>query len=204
MAKREKNTEKLILEAATKVFLEKGFDGARMQEIADKAAINKALVHYYFRSKEKLFDAIFQEAFVQFIPKVMDVMTSDSPLFEKIKAFVNTYISMLIKNPHLPIFILHELNRHPEQMVNRIQSFGAKPELLVKNIIKEIKKGKIRPVDPRQLIVNMIGLFIFPFAGRPIIQGVIFKNDDKTYNRFLEDRKKDVADFIIHSISIKK
>ena len=204
MAKQDKSTEKKILEAAKIVFLEKGFDGSRMQEIADNAGMNKALLHYYFRSKDKLFDAIFKEAFQQFIPHVAEVMSSDKPLLKKIELFVEIYISMLSENPHLPIFILHEINRCPEQLVNTIKNFGIQPELLIESIQKEIKKGTIRKIDPRQLIVNLIGLCIFPFAARPIIQRIIFENDDMQFDKFLKARKKEVADFIINSISIKK
>jgi len=131
-------------------------------------------------------------------------MASEKPLFEKIRVFVDTYTSMLIKNPHLPIFILHELSRHPEIIVNKIQSFGIRPELFMKSITKEIEARRIRPIDPRQLIVNMIGMCIFPFAGRPIIQGVVFKNNASVYDKFLKKRKENVADFIINSISLKK
>ncbi len=202
MATADKNTEKIILEAAKIVFLEKGFDGSRMQEIADKAGINKALLHYYFRSKEKMFDAIFQEAFQQFIPHVAEIMSSDKSLLKKIELFVETYITMLSEHPHLPIFILHEINRRPEQLVNTIKNFGIQPELLIESIQKEIKKGAIRKIDPRQLIVNMIGLCIFPFAARPIIQRIIFENDDIQFDKFLKARKKEVTDFIINSIRL--
>ncbi|NTW33144.1 MAG: TetR/AcrR family transcriptional regulator, partial [Bacteroidetes bacterium] len=104
-------TEKLILKAAKKVFIDKGFDGARMQEIADLAGINKALLHYYFRSKEKMFDAVFEDVFMQFLPEVTEVMNSEITLFDKIKTFVDVYITALLKNPHIPIFVLHELSR---------------------------------------------------------------------------------------------
>ena len=89
MSEQELSTEKTILEAAKKVFLDKGFDGARMQEIADEAGINKALLHYYFRSKDKLFDAIFEEAFKQFLPNISDIMVSDISIEEKVFGMPN-------------------------------------------------------------------------------------------------------------------
>src|ERR1035438_8897932 len=143
MAELDNTTEKKILDAAKIVFLEKGFDGARMQEIADKAKINKALVHYYFRSKDKLFDAIFQEAFQQFLPKVAEVMMTEKPLFEKIEFFIDTYITMLSKNPHLPGFVMHEINRNPGRIVNIIKSSGVRPEFLGLAIQKEVDAGVI-------------------------------------------------------------
>lgn len=186
----DKSTEKAILDAAKIVFLEKGFDGARMQHIADQAGLNKALIHYYFRNKEKLFDAIFQEAFQQFLPVVVENISADKPLVEKIDVFVDTYINMLQQNPHLPVFILHEISRAPEKMLSHIKNAGINPEIMAKNLNKEMAEGKIRQIDFRHFMVNMIALCIFPFAARPIIQGILFGNDIKAYDVFLSERKE--------------
>ncbi|HPS46052.1 MAG TPA: TetR/AcrR family transcriptional regulator [Bacteroidales bacterium] len=200
----DKNTEKIILDAAKKVFLVKGFDGARMQEIADEAGINKALVHYYFRSKENLFDAIFKEAFQQFMPQVAEIVNSEESLIRIIEKFSDMYTRMLLNNPHLPMFILHEINRNPEQLAEKFRSFGVKPEQLVQVFQKKCSQENYRVIDPRHLIVNLLGLCIFPFVARPIIQKLIFNNNSSEYNKFLESRKKEVAEFIINAISIKK
>jgi len=197
------NTEKKILEASKIVFLEKGFDGARMQEIADKAGINKALLHYYFRSKEKMFDAIFQEAFQQFFPKVAEIMMTEKPLFEKIEFFIDSYISMLANNPHLPGFVMHEINRNPDRIANIIKSSGIKPEYLAMAIQKEVDAGVINPINPIHLIVNMIGMCLFPFMAKPIIQGFIFNGSSEAYQKFLTERKKEVTAFVINSIRKK-
>jgi len=194
------DTEVLILDAARKVFLENGFDGTTMQKIADEAGINKALLHYYFRSKDRLFEAVFIEAFSKMIPNLMNVFTSEASLFEKIHGFADTYISALLQFPQIPLFILHELKRNPDRLVELIKSSGINPEIFLNMIHQEIKKGSIRPIDPHQLLVNMLGLCIFPFAARPMIQGFIFKNDSVAYEKFLEDRKKEVAGFIINAI----
>ncbi|MGD0710185.1 MAG: TetR/AcrR family transcriptional regulator [Bacteroidales bacterium] len=203
MSIQDQTTEKKILDAAKTVFLEKGFDGARMQEIADEAKINKALVHYYFRSKDKLFDAIFQEAFQQFLPKIAEIMMTEKPLFEKIEFFIDTYIFMLLKNPHLPGFVMHEINRNPDRIVNIIKGSGFKPEYLEKAIRKEVKAGLIIPIDPVHLIINILGMCLFPIIGRPIIKGFVFNDSDKAYNKFLSERKKEVTSFVINSIKKK-
>jgi len=205
MAAKEKSTENVIFEAAKEVFTAKGFDGARMQEIAEKAGINKALLHYYYRTKEKLFDAIFEKVFGDFIPKITGMLETDAPLVEKVEFFIEHYIDFIMRNPQIPSFIIHELNRHPQRVVDLI---GNKTGIVKNNafgkfaeIVKyEIKKGNIKPIDPEQLIVNVIGLCIFPFIAKPILMGVIFKNDKKKYKEFLESRKKEVAAFIINSI----
>lgn len=199
----DKSTEKKILEAAKIVFLEKGFDGARMQEIADKAGMNKALLHYYFRSKEKMFDAIFQEAFQQFIPRVAEIMMTDKPLFEKLESFIDTYLTMLFNNPHLPGFVLHEINRNPEKIVNIFKNSGIKPEYLGMAISKEVEAGNIKPVLPVHLIVNILGMCLFPFIAKPIIKGFLFHNDDELFADFLSERKKEITLFVLNSIRKK-
>jgi TetR/AcrR family transcriptional regulator len=209
MTDQEKSTEELIFGAAREEFIEKGFDGARMQEIAKRASINKALLHYYFRTKEKLFDAIFNKVFSSFMPGVFEVMKSDAPFFFKIESFVENYIRVIMDNPHIPSFVLHELNRNPERLVGLFGSVvGIVKEKgflkFAEAVNKEVKNGTIVPIEPEQLIVNIIALCIFPFVARPIIQGVIFDGDKERYSKFLESRKKEVTNFIINSIAINK
>jgi TetR/AcrR family transcriptional regulator len=203
MPEQELSTEKTILEAAKKVFLDKGFDGARMQQIAEEAGINKALLHYYFRSKDNLFDAIFENAFKEFLPNVGQILRSDLPYADKIRTFVETYIDMLSKNPYLPIFILREIQRSPEKMIEMIKTSGINPELTANFQQQDVEKGRIIAIPLPHLIINMIGLCVFPFIGRPIIEGFLFNNDTEAYNKFLNDRKIQVADFIINAIRIK-
>ncbi len=196
----DKSTEKAILDAAKQVFLEKGFDGARMQHIADKAGLNKALIHYYFRTKEKLFDAIFQEAFQKFLPVIAESFSADMPINKKIDVFVDTYLDMLLQNPHLPVFILHEINRAPEKLLSHIKNSGVNPEILAQNVNAEIAQGKIRSVDFRHFFVNMIALCIFPFAARPIIQGIFFSNNPEDFDAFLAERKDVIKKFLKESL----
>jgi AcrR family transcriptional regulator len=209
MTEQERSTEELIFDAAQKIFIEKGFNGARMEEIAREASINKALLHYYYRTKEKLFKAIFDRVFKSFMPQILTFFDSDSPLFNKIEKFVGTYIDFIMKNPFIPNFIMSEINRNPDNIAEMLGSatgifkndiFGKFSEI----IKKEVEKGTIRPIEPEQLIVNILGLCIFPFVARPIIQGVVFKGDRKAYQLFLESRKKEVAEFVIHSIKAEK
>ncbi len=102
---KDTSTESGILNAAKRIFQQKGMDGARMQEIADEAGINKALLHYYYRSKQLLFEAVFKSAFLLLAPQLNKVLNDDSSLFDKIKNFTNNYISFVIKHPYLPNFI---------------------------------------------------------------------------------------------------
>lgn len=200
LQKKESHTERQILEAAKVVFLKKGFDGARMQEIANEAGINKALLHYYFRNKDRLFDAIFQEAFRQFLPRVTEILYSEKPFFEKIWGFIDGYMDLLLQNPHLPIFILHEIYRDPGRLIHILRGAGIDPEIFAGQIRKEVAAGTIQPVDGRHFIVNLISLCVFPFAGRPMIQGIMFGNDPDAYQKFLQERKTEVTLFIMNAL----
>lgn len=197
---KESATEQAILEAARRVFVEKGFDGARMQEIADEAGINKALLHYYFRSKEKLFETVFLEAFVRVVPSVLIILNSDEPLFKKIERFVNSYLDILMENPVIPGFILHELSHNQKRIGSLIRGTGLNPQFFIAQIYREIEAGNIKNCDPRQLIINMLSMCIFPFVAKPILQAVFFRNSEEEYAQFIKERKTEVTKFIIASI----
>ena len=197
------NTEEKILNAAQTVFIRKGMDGARMQEIANEAGINKALLHYYFRTKEKLFNAIFKMVFSQIFPNLMAMVYSDLPLEEKLGIFIDKYIDLLQKNPYLPTFILKEMNRNPEFLATIIKSNGVNPAEVIGMFEKEMDTGKIRRMDPRDLLVNMLGLSIFPIAAGPLLSIMFFENDKNAYNEFIEKRKITIKEFILNSILIK-
>ncbi len=196
------NTENKILEAAKKVFIQKGLEGSRMQEIADEANINKALLHYYYRTKEKLFSAVFKFAISKFVPRIEEILHKEMSLFKKIELIVEQYITLLQKNQFIPIFVLHEINRHPDRIVELLTSTGIKPELILKQIENEIKEERIKPITPQQLFVNIVSLCVFPFAARPLLQRIIFNNDKRLYNEFIEKRKKEVSGFIIDAIKL--
>jgi hypothetical protein len=196
----EKSTEVKILEAAKQEFLERGFDGARMQKIAERAEINKALLHYYFRSKENLFKAIFQSVFENFFPKVVKTFQSEISFFDKLKFFIDNYIDVLSRNPFLPAFILHEVQLRPEMLINSIKEQGFNPTVFLNLFKKEMDKGIICTMPVEHLVVNILSMCIFPVAAAPIIKGMVFKNDDKEYQKFLEERKIIVYQFVINSI----
>lgn len=200
MTTKNHKTEELILIAAKKVFIKSGMEGARMQEISNEAGINKALLHYYFRTKQKLFEAVFNKVFNKFLPKLDNILESEKTLEEKIELFVEQYINLIINNPHIPSFVLHELNRHPERLGQLIKGKISKIPLFIQSIEKEIEKGKIKPIDPKHLIVNIIALCIFPFVARPILLEVLFDKNKHEYKEFLKQRKTEVSRFILDSI----
>ncbi len=202
MAKTNKNqdTEGQILNAAKNVFQKKGMDGARMQEIADEAGINKAMLHYYYRSKQLLFEAVFTNAFSLLAPQLNKILNDDSSIEEKIKNFTHNYISFISKHPYLPNFIIQELNRNPK-FFEKIQQNKDFPTLeKFNNQVKlEVEKGILKPIESEQLFINIISLNIFPFVATPLIKGFL-KIDEKGFKQLMEKRKTVLSEFIINSI----
>jgi len=202
--KKENTTEEQILNAATNVFQHKGMDGARMQEIADTAGINKAMLHYYYRSKQKLFEAVFKSAINLMAPKIIKIIETDEHLFDKIRNFTDKYITFISKHSFIPAFIIQELNRDPDMIEDIIISKfeNSVKEKLVAQIEELIDKGEIRPIKPEQLLVNIVSLSIFPFIAKPLLSAVLQK-DEKQYKQLINERKTHVAEFVINAIKLK-
>lgn len=199
--KKDTTTEERILEAARKVFVQKGMAGARMQEIADEAGINKALLHYYFRNKELLFETIFTQAAQKLFPKLNIIFESELPLFEKIEHFIEMYIEVMLENPYLPMFVLNEMHQNPEIFYKKMKGkmHFPQPDKFLAQIEKEVRKGTIKRISPLQLLMNVISGTIFPFIAKPIFQMHIGL-DELQYRQFLIQRKKEYAAFVIDAI----
>ena len=202
MVKKQKDasTQDRILEAARKVFIEKGMAGARMQDIANEAGINKALLHYYFTSKDMLFEQIFSNTSKTFIPHVNELLQSDIPLFEKIEHICADYISMVMRNPFMPLFLINEVNKQSSDFLKRMWG-KQKPDLskFIEQVKQEVKKGTIKPIHPAHLYMNIMSMCVFPFLGKPMMQ-FMTKLTDKEFNQLMEERKKLVSQLIIDSI----
>src|SRR6476619_1424268 len=121
----DSDTEQRILEAAKAVFVLRGTAGARMQEIAEEAGVNQALLHYYFRSKDRLADAVFRETAGRMFPAILGILGGDLPLEKKIDALVETYLDTMSRTPFMPGYILSELHHHPERMSQLLGSVVA-------------------------------------------------------------------------------
>lgn len=203
MKKKDSKTERLIMAAARKVFIEKGLAGSRMQDIANQAGYNKALLHYYFTSKNKLFDIVFEQETGNFFSHLAGILAEELPLFEKIEKIVSLDIDRLTQLPGMPNFILNEMNNNPEVILKRLKKIPI--EMILGNFQKqvnaEIKKGAIRKITAQQLLINIQSLCIFPFIARPMVRG-IFQVDEKTYLAMMQKRKTEVAAFIIHAIKV--
>jgi TetR/AcrR family transcriptional regulator len=193
------NTEEKILNAAREIFHRKGFDGARMQEIADEAGINKALLHYYYRSKENLFDAVFKEAFTELFKKIFSIIGSNIPLEEKIQYIFNDYIGFMQTKPYIPSFILNELNHNPARITNILKDLPTPPAGIFNEIKKSLEAEGLKNIDHRQFVINIISLSIFPIIAKPLLKSILNLTEE-AYNEFIETRKKELPEFILKAI----
>lgn len=200
--KKDQSTEEKILIAAKNVFMTKGMAGARMQDIADEAGINKALLHYYFRNKDKLFETIFLQEAQKFFPRINMIFESDLPLFEKIEKFCDEYISEIQQNPYLPWFVMNELNREPDKFMYKIwgKTNLPRPQKFLEQIEREIKKGTIKRISPLHLLMHLLGMTIFPFIAKPMFLRNLHL-DELQFRQIMEQRRKEIPKFIIDSIS---
>ena len=202
------DTETRILDAAHEVFMRRGTAGARMTEIAREAGVNHALVHYYFRSKQRLAEAVFRRAIGQFFPTMIGVRASDVPIEEKGRLVAAAQIDMLLRNRYLPGYLLAELNHYPEraeQLLNSISGmtpanvrarlFGA----LGKQLEDAARSGAIRAIRPQEFVLNLVSMVVYPFAARPLVMAIMGM-DDATFTAVMEERKKEIPAFFLAAL----
>jgi len=189
MAKGKKDldlsTEEKIMEAARKVFTEKGYAAARTRDIAEESGINLALLNYYFRSKEKLFELVMLERinklFGTIIPMLHDETTD---LEEKIDKIANSYIDLLLEHPDLPIFVLSEIRRRPEKFAALV---NAKERVTKSVFMRQLLERKLS-ISPFHILINLLGITVFPFVGKPVLSKIIGNEND--FDNLMKQRKE--------------
>jgi AcrR family transcriptional regulator len=206
---RDTSTEGRILDAAHAVFVRHGTAGARMQDIAREARVNQALLHYYFRSKDRLAEAVFKRTAGQLFHEVVQIMASDTPLAAKVDRVVQVEIDHLSRTPGLPGYIISELHHHPERVRQLIATLtGATPEDVRPRVVQKVRQqidaasraGELRPLAPEQFLVNLLSLCVFPFAARPMLM-VLLGLDDREFDLFIKKRREELAGFFLRAIS---
>jgi len=161
------STEEKIKEAARKVFTQKGYAATRTRDIAEEAGINLALLNYYFRSKEKLFEIVILEKMHILLGKIGPAITDERTSIEqKVEQIAEHYINTLVANPDIPLFVLGEIRNNPDKFAGLIRT---KTKIVDSAFFKQLAER--RPdIDPLHYILNMLGLVIFPFIGKPLLQ----------------------------------
>lgn len=193
-------TEQRIFHAAHELFVQKGLDGAKMQEIADRAGINKALLHYYYRSKEKLYEQVAKAVLSRALPAVRNMIESEDPLEEKIARFIDFYIDLISRNPFVPLFVINELNKHPDRFFETILPKELpKPQVFIRQVEEAVAAGRLQPVRPKHLLVNIVSMCVFPIVAKPMMS-IMLGLDAQEAKQFLSERKEEVKKFVFQAI----
>lgn len=184
-----------ILETARSLFVQNGYTGTSIRDIASASNANVAHVKYYFESKSNLFEIIFDEAFEILYHRVSVTITSDLPFFEMVETWVNIYFEILPEYPQISIFILNEIDRSPQGLIERVSKHDPFNvfEKLEEKMKKEIEKGTIKNIPTLDFGLNLISLCVFPFVLRRVAMRVAKKADDD-YDKMLEGHRKYVLD----------
>jgi TetR/AcrR family transcriptional regulator len=195
MGKKSDVTRTKLIETARALFLEKGFDGLKMQELADRAKMNKGLLHYYFKTKDALFQAIFKEAMQDLFGGVVKELVSNHPVEIKMHSVVDLYFDKLKANPGLPLFVLSEVHRNPS-----LKSLVGITDIIP--ILMGAVSNQIKPAEEKikflNLVLSVVSLCVFPFAAQPLISKILpgsIKFDD-----FIEQRRDYIKNIATHLI----
>jgi AcrR family transcriptional regulator len=205
---RDERTEERILAAAHAVFVRRGTAGARMQEIAHEAAVNQALLHYYFRNKERLAEAVFRRAAGELLPRVIEVLASDAALENKVARVVELELDHLLRTPFLPGYLISELHHHPERVPQLISAItGLSPGDISSKVFAKLRSqigarveaGTLHAITPDQFIVNLLALCVFPFAARPMLMALL-GIDREGFERFIGRRRAELSPFFLRAL----
>lgn len=202
--KDEKTTEEKILDAASMVFTKKGFAATRTEEIARQAGMNRALLHYYYRDKQTIFNIIFETQFSEFFKGLFVIFDAGNiSFFEKIRRMIHHEINTLLKHPDLARFVINEIAQDPERLLKHGNKIGINPRILIdafeKQTEEEIKNGTIRPIEGRMLLIHIMSLCLYPFVARPVLETLMQLNSEQ-FTALMERRKEETYEFIINSI----
>ena len=204
---RDVSTEQRILDGAHAVFVRRGTAGARMQEIANEAGVNKALLHYYFRNKDRLAQAVFQRVAAALFGRIAQLLMSPGTLEDKVRGIIAVYLEQLSRTPYAPAYVLSEINQHPER-VNQFlelvsQGGGIAPRqiigLLQAQIDARVRDNAMRPIDADQFFTNLVSLCVFPFAAKPLLCAVL-QMDERGFVDYIERRKTSLPQFYLGAL----
>jgi AcrR family transcriptional regulator len=199
----EKNTEQIILEAAEKLFLEKGFALTSTTEIAKEAGCNQAMVHYYFRTKDKLFNIIFENKMHELMQAVIGNDDPSLPFTERLKRVIEAHYDVLSRNPKFPFVFFNELSTNPERFRFMLKKMSQLPTALLEryadDLKKEIEEGRIRNITPLGLLQTIVSMNITPFLLNPLFKEITRMNDEE-YKKLINQRKQENTLIIMRSL----
>lgn len=190
---KDSSAEEKILEAARKVFTKKGYAGTRTRDIAEEAGINLALLNYYFRSKEKLFEVVMGEKLNQLFGTILPIIHNDkTTLEEKIASIVSVYIDLLLKEQGLPLFVLSEVRTNPQRFGEKIKA----GRMLSESILLKQFQERRPDIHPIQFLFSLLGMTIFPFLSKPVFEATGEVNEE-AFRMMVEQRKTLIVKWVL-------
>lgn len=185
------NTEEKIIKAAKSLFIENGFAGTSMSDIAARVGINRPGLHYYFRTKDKMFEAVFGDIVSSIVPRIFDILVrQERSVTSRMEEVVNTYYSLFLANPRLPMFIIREMNRDAALLLKTATGLEVPEKLsvVVRSLQEEMDGGKLKPVPLRFLFYTLYGLLMMPFLTQDMACPV-FLEENETFGEMLDKWK---------------
>lgn len=196
--------ENKIINIAREVFIEKGFAETSMSEIATRAGINRPTLHYYFRTKEKMYQAIFGSIAQTIFPKVFDALTNrDESISQRIGCIVDAYYAIFLENPSLPMFCVREVNRDPQQLIHTVCEIHAIDPILqaLTSLQEEMNQGQLKQVPLQFVFYNFYSLLLMPFLTYDFSQKV-FHQDEANFKTMLMDWRQNIIDQMEHLLCV--
>lgn len=193
---RTENLENRIIAAAQAVFVEKGYENTNMSDIAAAVGINRTALHYYFRTKDKIFQAVFGTLIGAFIPKVQDILKSDAPFFDKMDRLIDEYLDIFSHNPFLPRFIMNEASRDVAHLITVAGNVGFNGYIhtLVEILEAEMESGRIRRLPVHMVFLTFISQMMFPFLSKNLICLILdIGTDREAFDAVLHECKRVVS-----------
>lgn len=193
--------ESRIIEAAKIVFVRKGYESTKMGDVAAEVGISRTALHYYFRTKEMLFSAIFGQLIEILLPNIGKIMDEQTTILEKLPKIIDQYLSAIRNNPLFPIFVVNEMNRDPEHLYQEILKSSVKIEPIIrlqKQIMEEMENGLLKKRPLVETASTLLSLIVFPFLIRHPLTTVFLNGDDAAYYRFLSNRRELICDVMYH------
>lgn len=190
-----------ILRVARELFIKNGYNGTSIRDIATASGTNVAMINYYYGSKYNLFEYIFEESLDILTKRLFPILQSQKPIFELIEAWIDSYYDTLMELPQIPIFILNEINQHPERLTERINRRHPTNVFTVisNRMEEEVKNGTIRETPPLDFLLNVMSLCVFPFMFGHLATRIAERTMDE-YNTILMEHKEYVKCFVIQAI----
>ena len=188
------NIEQTIINTAKQLFIEKGYTDTSMSDIASRAGINRSTLHYYFRTKDRMFQAVFGSIVSAFFPKATAIiLDSDTPYMERVSKILDEYMDFLIKNPSLPKFVCEEINRDVDNLIDSSRFIGLDRLMMqAKNtLIREMEAGNLNKVDPQIVFMTFYSMMLYPFLAKNMLI-TLFLDKEENFQPLMQKWKNHI------------